>query len=241
MSGMPPEPSPAPSLLSATIRAMAPAIPSATTLGEQDGPEDLYWLIDYLAFAVDAAQPAHPCRQGCFDCCRNQVFRVSEPEWERVRGGLSALPQASREAILARTHAMYGPHRPVLEKMATAWSAGERAEPAWHEAAPKACPVLAEDGRCSLYAERPAICRAYGAFSATVEGKTSVLICQQHGPGWIATLEAEGAADLTLPNWNPIQRRLLALAPGGMIKPLPLWLLDEPREPHPNEEAPCSA
>lgn len=238
---MSPMPAPDPSLLAATIRTMATAIPSAATLGEQEGPVDLYWLIDYLAYAVDAAYPGHPCRQGCSDCCRTQVFRVTEAEWTRVRAGLTALAPSEREAILGRAHATFGSHRETLERIAAAWSAGEPADPAWHAAAPKACPVLAEDGRCGLYAVRPAICRAYGAFSATVSGTTSVLICQQQGPGWIAGLEAEGLVDLALPNWNPIQRRLLELSPGGMIKPLPLWLLDEPREPSVPEEAPCSA
>jgi Fe-S-cluster containining protein len=233
---VPPAEPPAASLLQATLRAHAPAVPAADNVGVSGDPRDLYWLIDYMAFAVDRAYAGHPCGRGCSDCCRNQLFRVSEPEWARLSEGLRAAPEAVRAGILGRARATFGPHREVLEALAAAWTAGERPDPAWHQAAPRVCPVLGDDGRCSLYDERPAICRAFGAFSATVEGATSVLICHQHGPGFFEGLEREGVADVTLPNWNPVQRRLQALAPGGMIKPLPLWLLDWPEE-----DAPCSA
>ncbi|MEB3221060.1 MAG: YkgJ family cysteine cluster protein [Candidatus Sericytochromatia bacterium] len=225
-----------PSLLQATIRTIAPAIPDADNVGRTGDRRDLYWLIDYMAYAVDQAYAGHPCGRGCADCCRNQLFRVSEPEWERLREGLAAAPFEVRAGILARAQEVYGPRREVLEALAAAWTAGERPDPAWHQAAPRVCPVLGADGRCSLYDERPAICRAFGAFSATVEGTSSVLICHQHGPAFLDGLAQAGTVDLTLPNWNPVQRRLQALAPGGMIKPLPLWLLEWPEE-----DAPCSA
>jgi len=30
-----------------------------------------------------------------------------------------------------------------------------------------------------------------------------------------------------MPNWNPVQRQLNQLNASGVIKPLPLWLLEE--------------
>lgn len=217
---------PLPSLLQATIRSVAPSIPAATNLGDSGDQADLYWIIDYLSFAVEQAHPANPCAQGCSDCCHNQVFRVTAPEWDVARTGLLALAAEQRARIVQRTEAVYGPFRPALEALATAWSAGERPDPAWHQNTPKTCPAL-ENGRCSIYAERPAICRAYGYFSAQVDGKPSLLICHQRGPAWVEALEGEGVTDFAMPNWNPIQRKLNELNDSGLIKPLPLWLLDD--------------
>ena len=214
------------SLLQATIRSVAPSIPAANNLGTSGDYFDLYWLLDYLSFAVDQAYPAHPCRQGCSECCHNQVFRVTEAEWRVAREGLLQLDPTQREGILARAETVYGPFREAMEALAAAWTAGERPDPALHRDSPKTCPAL-EDGRCSIYAERPAICRAYGYFSAQVEGRPSLLICHQRGPAWVEALEAEGVTDLAMPNWNPVQRQLNQLNASGVIKPLPLWLLEE--------------
>lgn len=233
------------SLLQATIRSVAPAIPHADNLGNSDDARDLYWLIDYLTFAVDQAYPALPCAQGCADCCHNQVFRVTEAEWRVARRGLAALPRDVRQGIFACAEQRYGPFRAALEALAQAWSAGERPDPALHQQAPKTCPALVNE-RCAIYAERPAICRAYGYFSATVEGRPSLLICHQRGPDWVRELEEAGLGELAMPNWNPVQRQLHALSPGGAIKPLPLWLLDEAdrllAEPagEPEEDPACS-
>lgn len=212
--------------MQATIRSVAPSIPATTNVGQSDDYFDLYWLIDYLSFAVDQAYPAHPCAQGCSDCCHNQVFRVTEAEWQVAREGLLALEASPRAQIVARAEAVYGPHRAAMEALAAAWTAGERPDPSLHRESPKTCPAL-ENGRCSIYAKRPAICRAYGYFSAQVEGRPSLLICHQRGPGWVEALENEGVADLAMPNWNPVQRQLNELNASGVIKPLPLWLLDE--------------
>lgn len=232
MSGMS-APTPAPSstpagaaLLQATIRDLAPSFGRATNLGETDDRADLYWLIDYLCFAVDQAYPRIPCGGGCSECCTNQLFRVSAAEWAVVRRGLAALPAGTREAVYAYNHTIYAAHRANLEGLAAAWTAGERAAPALHADTPSPCPMLI-DGRCGVYADRPAICRAFGYFSATVDDKASILMCHQRGPDWIRALEADGVENLPMPSWNPIQRKVEELNGRRPIKPLPLWLLDD--------------
>ena len=210
-------------LLQATIKDLAPSIPRATNLGATDDREDLYWLIDYLCFAVDQAYPRIPCNGGCSDCCTNQLFRVSAAEWGTVQKGLAAMPEGTRAAVYAHNRAVYGGERPRLEALAAAWTAGERGDPAHHHGEPRGCPMLVE-GRCGIYADRPAICRAFGYFSANIDAKPLVLMCHQRGPDWIRALEADGVENLPMPSWNPIQRRLSELS--AQIKPLPLWLLD---------------
>jgi Fe-S-cluster containining protein len=212
-------------LLQATIRRSAPAIPQTDNLGQSGDERDLYYLLDYLSFAVERAYPEIPCGQGCSYCCNNQVFRVTDLEWQTLKSGLLALDESQRAGVFARARAEFGAHREALEQMATLWSAHERVEPDLHRSTPKGCPMLVE-GRCSVYEDRPAICRGYGYFSATIEGTASLLICQQLGPDWIRQLENAGIEQVPMPNWNPVQRQLEQLNGQGAIKPLPLWLLE---------------
>jgi Fe-S-cluster containining protein len=213
-------------LLQATIRTTAPAIPGADNLGESNDPRDLYYLLDYLTFAVDRAYPEIPCTKGCNHCCHNQVFRVTGVVWARVRQALLAMRPDERAAALARTQALFGAHRAALEAMAELWTRGERVPQTLHDPTPKTCPMLGGDGRCTIYDARPAICRGYGYFSATIDEEPRLLICQQEGPGWIRHLEDTGVEQLPMPNWNPVQRQLESLNQGGAIKPLSLWLLE---------------
>lgn len=76
------------------------------------------------------------CRAGCSDCCR-QRFTIPTIEAELLLEGLDAADADRRAAIVARAHA----HHPA------------QGDP---------CPVLDDDGRCSLYEHRPRICRKYG-------------------------------------------------------------------------------
>ena len=89
---------------------------------------------------IDALVRAHPrsieCRPGCSECCQ-QTFAVSEIEGQLLVEGLRAAPQATRRGIVERARAYRRDTRAV-------------------------CPVLASDGRCSLYEHRPRICRKYG-------------------------------------------------------------------------------
>jgi Fe-S-cluster containining protein len=212
-------------LLQATIRRSAPAIPHADNVGKSGDDRDLYYLLDYLSFAVERAYPEIPCARGCSYCCNNQVFRVTALEWQTVKGALVAMPAVQRDGVIARAQAEFGAHREALEQMAVLWTAGERVAPELHRSTPKGCPMLV-DGRCGIYEERPAICRAYGYFSATIDGTASLLICQQLSPDWIRTLESAGIEEVPMPNWNPVQRQLEKLNGNAAIKPLPLWLLE---------------
>ncbi|MNS58346.1 Flagellin N-methylase [compost metagenome] len=217
---------PAAALLKATIAHTAPYIPQTDNLGGSNDWRDLYYVLDYFTFAVDKAYPQIPCAKGCGHCCDTQLFRVSRAEWETFRQGLDAMPAPARAEILNRAKDTFGPHREALEGLAAHWSAGEPAPATIHDQAPVRCPSLGTDGRCMNYEHRPAICRGYGYFSATVAGTPSLLICRQEGPGWIRHLEATAVEQFPMPNWNPIQRQIDTLNPSGEIKPLPLWLLD---------------
>lgn len=220
-------------LLRATLAQVAPQLLRTDNVGASDDARDVYYWLDYLCFAVERAYPSVPCNKGCSHCCRVQVFRVSAVEWARVRAGIAHWPDERRAALWAEIRAAYGPHRAELEAIADAWTNGLRAPEAALAGLPKDCPMLDASGRCGVYAERPAICRGYGYFSATIAGEASLLICQQEGPGWIRALETAGVEQLPMPSWNPVQRQIEAInrasegAEGALVRPLPLWLLEE--------------
>lgn len=90
--------------------------------------------------AVAEARPDWPCRAGCADCCRALAvpMEVSDAEWARVEDALEALG-AEGERLRGRLDA-------------------------WTDA--RACPLLGDDERCSIYAARPLACRTYGFYVA---------------------------------------------------------------------------
>jgi Fe-S-cluster containining protein len=221
---------PAAALLKATIAHTAPLVPQSDNLGGSNDWRDLYYVLDYFSFAVDRAYPQIPCAKGCAHCCDTNLFRVSRAEWETLKRGLAGLDVSARAEIMGRVRETFAPHHAAMAGLATAWSAGESPNPELHAATPTRCPALGADGRCMAYEHRPAICRGYGYFSATVAGTPSLLICRQEGPGWIRHLESTEVSQFPMPNWNPIQRQIDALNPSGEIKPLPLWLLEDPLE-----------
>ena len=73
------------------------------------------------------------CRKGCDSCC-HQRLAVLPVEYDRLRTAFLALPPEEQQRI--RGHA------------AERWAAG-------------ICPLLV-DGACSLYEDRPIICRTHG-------------------------------------------------------------------------------
>jgi hypothetical protein len=75
---------------------------------------------------------AFACRAGCEACCHVELT-VSQTEARRVRAALEALDAPTRTEIAARAHAHTG-----------------------------RCVMLDDEGRCSVYASRPLVCRTQG-------------------------------------------------------------------------------
>lgn len=210
-----------------TIRELPRLLEAVDGLGKGDWA-DLYTPIDYMAFAFARAYPSLPCRDGCSDCCRSQLFRVTRAEWEPIREALLEDPRL--DSVLSRVVAEFGPHEEALSAAARHWSqhAPEVPTDALVDV-PRTCPLLEGDS-CGFYDVRPAICRAYGSFGTKVAGRESFLMCQEHGTTFIRSLEEQGHQAMLMAPWNPVQDRLEALNPSGEVAPLPLWLLGLARE-----------
>ena len=104
------------------------------------------------------------CRKGCGACCR-QVVPVSQPEARHLSDVVAALPEPRRAAVRARFTA-------ARERLAASgllprlqWPAELSDEDRQTLAVDYfqlgiACPFL-EDESCSIYADRPLVCREY--------------------------------------------------------------------------------
>ena len=100
--------------------------------------------------------PDWPCRKGCADCCRRLAAlpSLTEPEWELLNHGLSALPPPVQEEIRLR-----------LQRIASS-----------NSGPPFPCPFLDDAaGACLVYEHRPLACRTYGFYIERDKG----LYCAQ--------------------------------------------------------------
>ncbi len=119
------------------------------------------------------------CREGCAACCR-QLVPISVVEARAIAETVEALPDARRKATRERfaeavaklealglLDAREGPGRATLRAAGT--TSDRKA--AWAEVVARyfsakiPCPLL-EDERCSLYEQRPLVCREYLVTSA---------------------------------------------------------------------------
>lgn len=121
---------------------------------------------------VEAEGARVTCRAGCAACCR-QLVPISVVEARALAGAVAALPAARRAAVRDRfqaaVRALEGlglldpaapPGRTSLRSALADPRRGWSEVSARYFAAHLPCPLL-EDERCSLYEDRPLVCREY--------------------------------------------------------------------------------
>jgi Fe-S-cluster containining protein len=185
-------------------------------------------LADASAAAAceEAAAACRPvsCKAGCAACCRHLVA-LTEPEARQLAELVEALPEPRRTAVRARFAS-------ALERLAAAGLLDElRAAGGWlddrlhplcldYRSQEVACPFL-EDETCSIYAERPLVCRAYQVVSPPENcggGAGKVAVIQPPLAVWAAAACVGGDAPAEEPAWVPL---VLALE----------WVAAHPDEP----------
>ena len=128
----------------------------------------LHVLTDGVAGVMSGISNAsgHPvsCKKGCGACCR-QLVPVAEVEARAIRDLVNDLPEPRRSVIRERFAEARrrleesGMYQTLLER--GGWDRDERRKVAIDYFALKIpCPFL-EDESCSIYRERPVICRQY--------------------------------------------------------------------------------
>ena len=115
--------------------------------------------------SAEVGQPIS-CKPGCGGCCRMAV-PISEAEAWRIRAVVDDMPEPRRSHVQSRFAAATGALRPlgVLEELFQAKGSEDQQRRQYkqleqYQAAGVACPFL-EDENCSIYEERPLICRQF--------------------------------------------------------------------------------
>lgn len=151
---------------------------SRTFVADLDLPEEIAHPTDLAialrqlanaltAFQLDGLTEPLSCRAGCSVCC-NQLVPVNEPEMHALVDLLRRLEPSHRDRVQARfdsvisrldragltEHLRSPPRDPVAYQklMLDYFALGAE------------CPFL-EEGRCSIYADRPSLCRQYNVTS----------------------------------------------------------------------------
>jgi Fe-S-cluster containining protein len=186
-------------------------------------------VIDAAVQASEAQGEKVSCKKGCGACCR-QLVPIAETEAYHIRDVVEALPEPRRSEIRSRFAAAR--HRletaGLLEKLrrpSHQWEASESVSFGLRYFAQGIpCPFL-EDGSCSIYADRPIVCREYLVTSPAEN-------CAQ------PTAQTIKGVPLPLKVWTAIAR--FDKVPEGQhfIRWVPLILAPEWAEAHPEEPNP---
>lgn len=189
-----------------------------------DDRHAVYPLLDALGGAVAADQPASLCKAGCSACCAQHkaFFRIFRSEWEPIEQALRARGEQLLGAFLRHFYEVYGPYLPALEQWQLRLDRDDAARPV-REEFPVDCPLL-EDHRCSVYADRPSICRAFGLFGLSTtaqDGKIYACLEQQDA---LAPETGHSSPTALLPSFTPFYKRVELLCHGEDKRLIPLWI-----------------
>lgn len=168
------------------------------------------------------------CTKGCGACCR-QLVPVTETEARHVRTVVEHLPEPRRTTVRAR----FADARQHLEKSGV-WNKLLHPEAIplntkqafalqyFFQGIP--CPFL-EDESCSIYADRPLVCREYLVTSAVEH-------CAR------PTAETIRAVKMPVKIWTALARLDASSSTPGKLPWVPLIVAPEWAEAHPDEASP---
>jgi Fe-S-cluster containining protein len=196
-------------------------------LGSLTGPSHVYPLLDRLTTTVDAVAPCMHCVKGCSDCCNQQVL-AGYAEWEILHAWiLEHLDESAQRSVVRRAEEMLhddSTSLPIWMTLSDHDDSGETYLNAINRALENQttpCPFLV-DGRCSVYAARPSICRAYGRMMRTGD---SAYYCGNILEQMAVADSMD--ADLELPVFQGYHRAVLDGGNGELdeVNILPVWVL----------------
>ncbi len=151
--------------LSVSVTVPADPVPLAALLPVFQGLADN--VVATAAARTAAAGRAVTCRAGCGACCR-QIVPVSPSEARALAALVAAFPDERRGAVEARFAAARAAGQALLaDRLARGSAALAGIDLAWF-ALGIPCPFL-EAESCSVYADRPLICREFLATSPPIE------------------------------------------------------------------------
>lgn len=126
-------------------------------------------------FAACMAQAGEQiaCRQGCSACCRG-LFEISLLDACLLQSGFVRLDLAVQKQVLAKASARVNALRANWPEFRPPYILNRLPHDDWQEMPEEdqtPCPLLADDGRCLVYAERPMTCRLHGLPHIDISGE----------------------------------------------------------------------
>ncbi|MBA3259427.1 MAG: YkgJ family cysteine cluster protein [Gemmatimonadales bacterium] len=132
-----------------------------------------------------------PCGAGCSACCLGP-FDISVADVELLREALDKMTQEERTEVERRAERLLR----AMEDEAPDWTAphaiadlgDERFDRLAEWLAREPCPLLADDGRCRIYPDRPLVCRLIGLPMTSPAGRAIENTCpiQERFPAYAA-------------------------------------------------------
>lgn len=219
------------------IRALRSKLAKVSGVGHSGDDHDLYVVIQGAGALFAQAHPSFACTRGCSACCQDLHFRVTDIEWRQIRKALLGWEPDRLHRLLDTVRERFGPFRETLDTVARQWkkTKPDTGTPLMY-GVPRGCPLLVDDV-CAVYENRPAVCRAYGYFGRIVMNEPIFMICEERSSEYTADLVEHGRTTLTLPPYDPIEKRLIQLNRGGRVAPIPLWLMELGEELHEKAQA----
>jgi Fe-S-cluster containining protein len=134
---------------------------------------------------LDAGRTAFACCGGCSACCRG-LFDISLLDAVLLKRAFSALPAATRAAVLNACHARLLQLQQRWPQLHPPYLLNDLPAHEWQEM-PEGdetpCPLLDDNGRCLVYHARPMICRLHGLPNIDCSGQDfEGVVCTLH-PG----------------------------------------------------------
>ena len=183
-------------------------------------------LIDLAIDKAAIENKSISCKKGCGACCRMAV-PVSEPEAYRLREVVQAMPEPQKSNVQERfaLGMEVFRHNGLLENMFQRVSGEEEEQSAMarldaYYATGVACPFL-EDESCSIYDERPLICREF-LVTSPAENCSNI---DGSGVQRLPTLARPGDALILIAS-NPEEKRVASMP---MIQILE-WTSEHPNQ-----------
>jgi Fe-S-cluster containining protein len=225
--------------VTATVKISGPDWDLQTTVSVPQGPTTVRDLLPLAQSFSDAVVNAVvktneengqkiSCTKGCGACCR-QLVPITETEARHIRTVVESLPEPRRTAVRTR----FAEARQRLEK------SGGLAQLLHPEEIPLdkkqafalhyffqgiPCPFL-EDESCSIYVDRPLVCREYLVTSAVEH-------CAR------PTAETIRAVKMPVKVWTALARLDASSSSQGKLPWVPLIVAPEWAEAHPEEPSP---
>lgn len=201
--------------------------------------DEVYALLNQLSSDVFDLYPHIACRTQCSTCCKGYSMpAVTALEWEQVFLYLhSEYSEEDRQKMLQRARDMYNPRKDkywavhdVIQQPHNQEQLQRFAEvlPQLHDTQ---CVFLVDES-CSVYSNRPAKCRAHGAFLHVLGQEVLLHACESEVEKMDAHLADLGSRKVLMPVWNDfdIKLRTEINPPEAPSTILMLWLVTHLQE-----------